>query len=114
MANNIAFQPMGPCVLVNNTSANTAGNTVTLTAVSPVQQYYIINQDLTNVAFIAISSSSNVTASIPTSSGANVVSIPPFGYQTITSIQCGPGKNAYAQLISTGTATCYITPGEGL
>ena len=39
MANNIAFQPMGNCVVAVAASANNQGAVVSLTAVSPVNQY---------------------------------------------------------------------------
>ena len=44
MANNIAFQPMGNTVAITATgSANTQSNVVTVTATSPVNQYYLVN-----------------------------------------------------------------------
>ena len=47
MANNIAFQPMGKTVKVVATgAANTESAAFTITADSPVNQYYISNDKL--------------------------------------------------------------------
>ncbi len=45
MANNIAFQPMGNCVVVTAATANVQGNVAAVTAVSPVNQYLVFNTD---------------------------------------------------------------------
>ena len=114
MANNLAFQPMGPTYLLQATAANTQGATIAMTAVSPVQQYNIVNTDSANIAYVAISTSSNVTATIPTGTGSNVFPIPWFGVNTITAVQTSPTKTVYATIISNGTCNVLITPGEGL
>lgn len=45
MANNIAFQPMGNCVVATAATANAQGDVVSITAVSPVNQYFVFNPD---------------------------------------------------------------------
>ena len=78
MANNIAFQPMGPCVLVQPSAANTQSNVITITAFSPVQQYSLINTDTSNAVFIEISASPTFNVAVPTSAGSNVYPVPAF------------------------------------
>jgi len=115
MANNIAFQPMGPSVLVQASSANTQSNVVTITAFSPAQQYSLINTDTNNAVFVEISASPTFNVAVPTSAGANVYPVPAFGYQVITGPQVSQFSNVYARVISlAGTPTLYVTPGEGL
>ena len=115
MANNIAFQPMGACVQVQAASANTQSNVVTITALSPCQQYSLINTDTNNAAFVQISASANFNIAVPTAAGANVYPVPAFGYQVISGPQVSQNSNVYARVISVaGTPAVYITPGEGL
>jgi len=52
MANNIPFQPMGNCVVATAASANVQGNVVSITAVSPVNQYFVCNVDKDNPVFV--------------------------------------------------------------
>ena len=115
MANNIAFQPMGPCVLVQPSAANTQSNVITITAFSPVQQYSLINTDTNNAVFIEISASPTFNVAVPTSAGSNVYPVPAFGYQVITGPQVSQFANVYVRAISaSGTPAVYVTPGEGL
>jgi len=87
MANNIPFQPMGNCVVATAASANVQGVVVAITAVSPVNQYFVFN----------------------------VVAIAPYAEKTFTGPQVSPTKTVYARIIAPhNNAELYITPGEGL
>ena len=115
MANNIAFQPMGNCVVATAASSNTQGNVVSITAVSPVNQYLVFNTDKNDPVFVAHGETSNITATIPTESGAAVVAIPPYSEKIFTWQQCSATKTIYARIIAPhNNAKLYITPGEGL
>ena len=115
MANNIAFQPMGNCVVATAATANTEGNVVSITAVSPVNQYFVFNPDKNDPVFVAYGQTANITATIPTESGAPVVAIAPYAEKVFTGPQVGPGKTTYVRIIAPhNTAKLYITPGEGL
>ncbi len=115
MANNIAFQPMGNCVLATANSLNTQGNVVSITATSPVNQYLVFNTDKDDPVFLAHGETSSITATIPTESGANVVAIPPYTEKVFTFQQCSSTKTIYARIIAPhNNAKLYITPGEGL
>jgi hypothetical protein len=115
MANNIAFQQMGPTFKVSASSPNTSSNVVTINATSPVNQYFVSNPDPNNDVFVAYSTSSNVTASFPTSTGSNVIHIPAYAYKVFSGPQCGPTANVYAAVIGVGsTPTVYVCAGEGL
>lgn len=118
MANNIAFQPMGKTVKVVATgSANTESAAFTITATSPVNQYYLSNDGVNNFVYVWISSSSNFNVALPESTtlGTFVVPLPPFSYKVITGPQVSQSANVYAKVIGDSTnSACYITPGEGL
>ena len=77
MANNIAFQPMGNCVVATAATANVQGNVVSITAVSPVNQYFVFNPDKNDPVFVAYGQTSNITAVVPDENGAPVVAIAP-------------------------------------
>jgi hypothetical protein len=115
MANNIAFQPMGNCVAVQVIgAANTQSNVFTLTATSPVNQYYIVNDSPNNNVYVWINPTSNFNVALPETSANQVVPLPAYGYRVITGPQCSPTANVYAKVIGDGAnATCYVTPGEG-
>jgi hypothetical protein len=115
MANNIAFQPMGNCVVATASSANTQGNVVSITAVSPVNQYLVFNTSKDYPVFVAYGETANITATIPTSAGAAVVAIPPYSEKVFTGPQVSLTKTIYARIIGPhNNAEVYITPGEGL
>ncbi len=115
MANNIPFQPMGNCVVATAATANTQGNVVSITAVSPVNQYFVCNQDKNNPIFVAYGTTANITASIPDGNSAAVVAIPPYSSRTFSGPQCGPNNPVYVRIIAThNNAALYITPGEGI
>jgi hypothetical protein len=106
---------MGNCVVAVASSANTQGNVVTINAVSPVNQYLVFNTSKDYPVFVAYGQTSNITASIPTSSGAAVVAIPPYSEKVFTGPQCSSTKTVYARIIAPhNNAEIYITPGEGL
>lgn len=115
MANNIAFQPMGNCVVATAATANTQGNVVSITAVSPVNQYFVFNPDKNDPVFVAYGETANITATIPDANGAPVVAIAPYTEKVFTGPQVSATKTVYVRIISShNNAKLYITPGEGL
>lgn len=111
MANNIPFQPMGKTYLAN---ASSSANSVTLTADSPVNQYLLQNLSNSTSGFVRITSD-GANVALPTSSGGYGVPVLPSETLIITGPQVSPTKNAVASFITiSGTASIYITPGEGL
>ena len=116
MANNIAFQPMGPCVKVQASGpSNTQSNVFTITATSPVNQYFVSNADTNNAVYVWISSTNTFNVALPDNGPVNVIAIPPYGYKVISGPQVGPTANTYARVIGDGAnASIYIQPGEGL
>jgi len=115
MANNIAFQPMGNCVVAVAASANTQGAVVSLTAVSPVNQYLVFNTSKDYPVFVAYGQTANITATIPDENGAAVVAIAPYAEKVFTGPQASPTKTVYVRIIAPhNNAKLYITPGEGL
>ena len=115
MANNIAFQPMGNCVVATAATANVQGNVVSITAVSPVNQYFVFNPDKNDPVFVAYGETANLTATIPTEAGAPVVAIAPYAEKVFTGPQCSANKTVYVRIIAPhSNAKLYITPGEGL
>jgi len=114
MANNIAFQAMGNTVALTSTSG-VQSNVATITALTPCQQYLLTNQDLSNIAFVQISSSSSFNIAAPNATSSSfVIPVSPFNEKVVTAIQVSATSNTYARIISSGTSTLYITPGEGL
>ena len=115
MANNIAFQPMGPTVSVTASTANTQGNVVAITAVSPVNQYFVSNPDITYGVFIAYGDTDQITAAIPNGTPENVVYIPAYSYKVFTGPQVSATKTIYVRTIAThNNSVVYICPGEGM
>ena len=111
MANNIAFQPMGKTVLLSCTSSSA---NVAVTADSPVNQLYIVNAS-GNAAFINVSSTSNVSAAVANATTAQYgLCIPANGTKVISTLQSWSTNIYIAGITSTGTASLYVTPGEGL
>lgn len=114
MANNIPFQQMGPLVVLTASTANVQGNVVSITAVSPSNQYYVSNPDKDNGVFIAYGETANVTATIPNGAPANVIYIPPYTSKVFTGPQCSSTKTVYARMIAEhNNAECFVCPGEG-
>jgi hypothetical protein len=106
---------MGNCVVATAASANTQGNVVSITAVSPVNQYLVFNTSKDYAVFVAYGETANITATIPTSAGAAVVAIPPYSEKVFTGPQVSSTKTVYARIIGPhNNAEVYITPGEGL
>ncbi len=116
MANNIAFQPMGNCVIAIAATANTQGNVAAITAVSPVNQYLVFNPDKNDPVFVAYGETSNLTAVIPTEgSSSSVVAIAPYTERVFTGLQSSSTKTIYVRIIAPhNNAKIYIMPGEGL
>jgi len=115
MANNIAFQPMGNCVVATASSANTQGDVVAITAVSPVNQYLVFNTSKDYPVFVAYGETANITATIPTANGAPVVAVPPYSERVFTGPQVSATKTVYVRIIAPhNNAELYIVPGEGL
>lgn len=114
MANNIPFQPMGNCVVATAATANTQGNVVAITAISPVNQYLVFNPDKNDPVFVAYGLTDNLTATIPDGNSAPVVAVAPYTERCFTGPQVSPTQTVYVRIISThNNATLYITPGEG-
>ena len=114
MANNIPFQPMGNTVVATAASANTQGNVVSITAVSPCQQYFVFNPNKDNPVFVAYGETPNITASTPTANGTAVVAIAPYTEKVFTGPQVSATKSVYVRIISPhNNAELYVTPGEG-
>ena len=116
MANNIAFQPMGNTVAVFAATANTQGNVAVITAVSPVNQYFVFNADKNDPVFVAYGESDTLTATIPVDgNSAAVVAIAPYTEKVFTGPQVSATKSVYVRIIAPhNNARLYITPGEGL
>ncbi len=115
MANNIAFQPMGNCVVAIAATANQQGNVVSINAVSPVNQYFVSNPDKNDAVFVAFGDTANITATIPDGNSSAVVAIPPYSDKTFTGPQCSLTKTVYVRIIAPhNNAKLYIVPGEGL
>ena len=115
MANNIAFQQMGPTVKIFAATANAQGNVVAITAFSPCNQYLVMNTDKNDPVFVAYGDTENITAVIPNSEPANVVAIAPYTSRIFTGPQSSATKTVYARIIAPhNNATVYVCPGEGL
>ncbi len=115
MANNIAFQIQGKTTRINVT---TAANTVSILADSPCNQLRIHNGTAAEV-FIRVGTESTDAAVIP------VAGTPAYGTvlhnnQTVvitTPKQCAnvaASSIYFSAIVASGTATVYVTPGEGL
>lgn len=115
MANNIPFQPMGKTVKVLATgAANTESAVFTITATSPVNQYYLSNDNINNFAYVWISPTANFNVALPDVTPGYVIAVPPYAYLTITGPQVGPTANVYAKVIGdAANSAVYVTPGEG-
>jgi hypothetical protein len=106
---------MGNCVVATAAVANTEGNVVAITAVSPVNQYLVFNTDKNDPVFVAYGQTANITATVPTEAGAAVVAIPPYSEKVFTGPQVSTTKTVYVRIIAPhNNAKIYITPGEGL
>lgn len=115
MANNIAFQPMGNCVVATAASANTQGNVVAITAISPVNQYYVFNPSKDYPVFVAYGLTANITATVPDGNSAAVVAIAPYAHKVFTGPQVSTTQSVYVRIVAPhNNAELYITPGEGL
>lgn len=116
MANNIAFQAMGNCVIATATTANVQGNVASISSVSPSNQYLVFNTDKNDPVFVAYGETANITAIIPTEgNSASVVAIAPYTEKVFTGPQCSSTKTVYVRIIAPhANAKIYIMPGEGL
>jgi hypothetical protein len=102
-------------VVATAATANVQGNVVSITAVSPVNQYFVFNPDKNDPVFVAYGETANLTATIPDANGAAVVAIAPYAEKTFTGPQCSATKTVYVRIIAPhNNAKLYITPGEGL
>jgi hypothetical protein len=113
MANNIPFQPMGKTTRINVT---TAANTVAILSDSPANQVRIHNGTGTEV-FIRLGISNTDDVVIPTAG------TPAYGFvvhNNTTNIFTAPKQASntavlyVSAIVASGTATVYVTPGEGL
>lgn len=113
MANNIPFQPMGKSTRINVT---TTANTVAVLSDSPANQVRIHNSAATDV-FIRFGTNNTEDAVIPTAG------TPAYGvtiHNNQTNIFTVPNQASttatlyVSAIVASGTATIYVTPGEGL
>ncbi len=113
MANNIPFQPMGKSTRINVT---TTANTVAVLSDSPANQVRIFNGAAANV-FIRFGTASTDAVVIP------IAGTPAYGFvlhNNQTSIFTVPTQASttatlyVSAIVASGTATIYVTPGEGL
>jgi len=114
MANNIAFQPMGKTYKIEAPFANTAV-TISVTADSPCNQYYMSNHQAAGKGCYVRISTSNVAAVLPTASGEYSMLVPPSTRLVFTGPQCSSSTAVYVSMIGENNdAEIYVTPGEGL
>jgi hypothetical protein len=113
MANNIAFQPMGKTTRINVT---TTANTVAVLSDVPANQVRIHNATAAEV-FVRLGTASSQDAVIP------VAGTPGYGFvlhNNATNIFTVPTQASttatlyVSAIVASGTATIYVTPGEGL
>jgi hypothetical protein len=102
-------------VVATAATANVQGNVVSITAVSPVNQYFVFNPDKNDPVFVAYGETANITATVPDANGAAVVAIAPYAEKVFTGPQVSGNKTVYVRIIAPhNNAKLYITPGEGL
>lgn len=113
MANNIPFQVQGKTTRINVT---TTANTVSILADSPCNQVRIHNGTAADV-FVRLGTASTEDAVIP------VAGTPAYGFvihNNGTVIMTAPKQCSnvaalyVSAIVASGTATLYVTPGEGL
>jgi hypothetical protein len=113
MANNIPFQVKGKTTRINLT---TSANTVAILADNPSNQLRIHNGTAAEV-FVHVSTSASNAAVIP------VAGTPAYGFLLhnngtviiTTPAQASNGNTCFVSgIVASGTATIYVTPGEGL
>ena len=113
MANNIPFQVKGKTTRIN---ATTSANTVVILADNPSNQLRIHNGTAAEV-FLRVGTSASDAAVIP------VAGTPSYGFVLhnnstviITApTQASEGNTCFVSaIVASGTATVYVTPGEGL
>jgi len=113
MANNIAFQTQGKTTRIN---VSTTANTVSILSDSPCNQVRIHNGTAAEV-FIRLGTGSTDDAVIP------VAGTPAYGtilHNNQTVLFTAPKQSTnvaslyVSAIVATGTATIYVTPGEGL
>jgi len=111
MANNIAFQPKGKTTRIN---VSNVANTVAILADNPSNQLRIHNS---GEVFIRVGTSVTDVAAIPTAG------TPEYGmtlHNNTTTIITAPAQASNTStcfvsvIVASGTATVYVTPGEGL
>ena len=113
MANNIAFQAQGKTTRIN---VSTTANTVSILSDSPCNQVRVHNGTAAEV-FIRLGTASTDDAVIP------VAGTPAYGtilHNSQTVVFTAPKQSTnvaslyVSAIVATGTATIYVTPGEGL
>lgn len=113
MANNIAFQAQGKTTRIN---VSTTANTVSILSDSPCNQVRVHNGTAAEV-FIRLGTASTDDAVIP------VAGTPAYGtivHNNQTVLFTAPKQSTnvaslyVSAIVATGTATIYVTPGEGL
>lgn len=113
MANNIAFQPKGKTTRIN---VSNVANTVAVLADNPSNQLRIHNGTAGEV-FIRVGTSVNDVVAIPTA-GTPQYGIVLHNNSTIITTTPAQASNTstcfVSVIVASGTATVYVTPGEGL
>jgi hypothetical protein len=114
MSNITAFQPMGK---THALVANTTSQSVTISADSPVGQYLFVNHEKESSGqpvYVRISPTAGNAAAVANSTTAQYgIPIRPAS-ELILSGPNSTGNVYITFLTASGTATLYVTPGEGL
>ena len=100
-------------------SANTAVQSVTVSADSPVNQYLFINHEKESTGvpvYVRLSTATGSNVAIANATTAQYgIPIPPASQVILTGPQCSGTANCFITFISpSGTPAVYVTPGEGL
>ena len=117
MANNISFQASGKTYQAN---ATTTSQTITITPDGPCNQILVASHEATGgtgkPVYFRVSNLSNVTVTAPSAGNPQYALVAaPCTIKTYTvPFQFSPTNPLYVAFITeSGTAECYLTPGEG-
>lgn len=110
-----SFYPMGRTFVLSGTTTNQSAN---IYADSPSGQYLFINHEVASTGqpvYVRISATSGNNAAVANATSGNYgVPIRPAESIVLSGPQCSSGSNVFITYITaTGTASVYVTPGEG-
>lgn len=110
-----SFYPMGRTFVLSGTSTSQSAN---IYADSPSGQYLFVNHELASSGqpvYVRISSTAGNNAAVANATSGNYgVPIRPAESIVLSGPQCSSGSNVFITYITaTGTASVYVTPGEG-